>query len=55
MGFLKSKKFWLGFAHVGTAISSIGLALAFPEIRPIILGSQALINGVMPSPFSLTK
>jgi hypothetical protein len=48
----KNKRFWLTVAHIGTAAGSIALAIAFPEIRPVILGSQALINGILPSPLN---
>jgi hypothetical protein len=54
MHFIKSKKFWLTVAHVGTAAVSIGLGIAFPGIRTIILGIQAGINGIIPSPVVTT-
>jgi len=55
MSFLKSKQFWFTIAHLGVAGASIAGAILFPPAAPIIIGSQAMINGLIPSPLQPPK
>ena len=50
MKFLRSKSFWLTVAHIAVAGASIAGGIIFPGAAPIIVASQALINGIIPSP-----
>lgn len=51
MGWIKSKRFWLGFAHVAIFAGSIAGAVMFPPLAPLIIGTQAAAHGLIPSPF----
>lgn len=48
--FLKSKTFWLYLAHVAVASGSVASSIMFPGSAAVIVASQALVNGIIPSP-----
>lgn len=53
MHFLKSKAFWLTVTHLGLLGASIGGAILFPPLVPIIIASQAAASGLIPSPIGV--
>jgi len=55
MGFLKKKSFWFTVVHLAVAGASITGAIMFPPAAPLIIGSQAMINGLIPSPLQPPK
>jgi hypothetical protein len=50
MKFLKSKSFWLTVAHIAIGGAGVAAGIFFPAAAPIIISTQAMVNGLIPSP-----
>jgi hypothetical protein len=49
------KHWWLTIAHVAVAGGAIAGAVMFPPLAAVIIGVQAMVNGLIPSPLSVSK
>ena len=55
MSWLRSKRLWLGIAHVSTIAAGVLGTILFPPAAPLILTGVGAITGLLTSPLNVTS